>query len=78
MKRSQILSPSSTAMKKFFQKSLRQVNGSGTRGKRRLVFSRESGHSSSRARCGGSHFTGLRSMMIRSGTITVRDQYETS
>jgi len=27
---------------------------------------------------GGSHFTGFRSMMIKSGTITVRDQYETS
>jgi hypothetical protein len=27
---------------------------------------------------GGSHFTGFRSMMTSSGTVTVRDQYETS
>src|SRR2546428_12372687 len=77
-KRSQILSPSSTAMKNDFQKRPRQENGSGTRGKRRLVCSRPSGHSSSSVRRRGSHFTGLRSMMISSGPITHRDQYETS
>src|SRR6266849_10240526 len=77
-KRSQILRPSSTAMKKFFQKSERHVNGSGTRGKRRLAFSRGTGHSSSSEKWDGSHLTGLRSMTTRSGTMTVRDQYETS
>ena len=65
-------------MKKLFQNSDRQPNGSGTRGKRRLVRSRETGHSSSSDRRAGSHFTGLRSMITSSGTITVRDQYETS
>src|SRR5215813_10131862 len=45
---------------------------------RRLAFSRGTGHSSSRDRCGGNHVTGFRSMMTSSGTITVRDQYETS
>src|SRR2546426_7030415 len=51
---------SSTAMKNDFQKRPRQENASGTRGKRRLVCSRPSGHSSSRVRCGGSHLTGDR------------------
>ena len=77
-KRSQILSPSSTPMKKLFQKRPRQENGSGTRGKRRLACSRGTGHSSSSDWRGGSHLIGLRSMMISSGTITQRDQYETS
>jgi hypothetical protein len=77
-KRSQILSPSSTAMKNDFQNRPRHENGSGTRGKRRLVSSRPSGQSSSSARCRGSQRTGLRSMMISSGTITQRDQYDTS
>ena len=76
--RSQILSPSSTAMKKLFQNRPRHENGSGTRGKRRLACSRGTGHSSSSDCPGGSHLIGLRSMMISSGTMTVRDQYETS
>ncbi len=65
-------------MKKLFQKRPRQLNGSGTREKRRLVSSRGTGHSSSRDRCGGSHLTGLRSIRTSSGTSTVRDQYEIS
>ncbi len=77
-KRSQIFRPSSTAMKKLFQKRPRHEKGSGTRGKRRLVASRGVGHSSSSDCWGGSHLIGLRSMMISSGTITQRDQYETS
>ena len=77
-KRSQILSPSSTAMNTLFQNRPRHENGSGTRGKRRLVCSRGTGHSSSRDCEDGSHLIGLRSMMIKSGTITQRDQYETS
>src|SRR2546427_12070591 len=74
--RSQILRPSSTAMKKLFQKSPRQLKGSGTRGNRRLVSSRGTGHNSSRERCGGSHFTGLPSIQTSSRTSTVRDQQE--
>jgi len=61
-------------MKKFFQKRLFQEKGSGTRENRRLARSRGTGQSSSRPWWGGSHLTGLRSMMISSGTITVRDQ----
>src|SRR5437899_11163095 len=76
--RSQILRPLSTAMKKLFQNRPRQLNGSGTREKRRLVSSRGTGQSSSSERCGGSHFTGLRSSSTSSGTRTVRDQYEIS
>jgi len=49
-KRSQILRPSSTAMKKLFQKRPRQLKGSGTRENRRLVSSRGTGHSSSSER----------------------------
>jgi hypothetical protein len=48
------------------------------RGNRRLARSRGTGHSSSTDRSGGRNFTGLRSIRTRSGTITVRDQYETS
>ena len=65
-------------MKKLFQNRPRQLKGSGTRENLRLVSSRGSGHSSSRDRCGGSHFTGFRSIRTRSGTSTVRDQYEIS
>ena len=65
-------------MKKLFQKRPRQLKGSGTRGKRRLVSSRGSGHSSSSERWGGSHFTGFRSIRTSNGTRTVRDQYEIS
>ena len=65
-------------MKKFFQKSPRQRNGCGTRGKRRLARSRGSGQSSSSESSLGRNFTGLRSIRMRSGTMTVRDQYETS
>src|SRR5499433_2512322 len=77
-KRSQIFKPSSTAMKKLFQKRPRQLNGSGTRENRRLVSSRGTGQSSSSERWGGSHFTGLRSSSTSNGTSTVRDQYEIS
>src|SRR5262249_61746607 len=66
--RSQILRPSSTAMKKLFQKRPRQLKGSGTRENRRLVSSRGTGQSSSSERCGGGHLTGLRARKKSSGT----------
>ena len=65
-------------MKKFFQRSPRTLKGTGRRGSRRLTVSRGSGQSSSRERSAGSHVTGFRSIKIRSGTMTARDQYETS
>src|SRR5262252_8837006 len=65
-------------MKKFFHRKVLGENGRGIRSNRRLARSRGTGHNSSSQQDSGRRVTGLASIKIRRGTITVRDQYDTS
>src|SRR5437867_4930852 len=61
-------------MKKLFQKSPRQVKGSGTRGKRRLVRSRGCGHSRSRAAVIVGSLTGTPASFMAKYALIVADR----
>src|SRR5262245_25994905 len=65
-------------MKKFFHRNVFGENGRGIRWNLRLARARGTGQSSSRWYRGPRRVTGLASSRSSSGTITVRDQYETS